>query len=145
MVLDCCSSRGNSQRGRQKRRVDLRSVCVHHEIELVFSARLAAPLDVEPEEVQPVAEVPHTGLGRWQPQPMVPGLRCREDPLPQPPYAILVGTPIHGIPLQTIVLGSVRPGPARKCWDYDPFVTHPIAGSWSASGAWTATLRGFPT
>jgi hypothetical protein len=38
----------------------------------------------------------------------VPRPRGREDPLPKPPYALLAGTPINGVPVQDRVLWSVR-------------------------------------
>ena len=38
----------------------------------------------------------------------VPRPRGREDPLPKPPYALLAGTPINGVPIQDRVLWSVR-------------------------------------
>jgi hypothetical protein len=39
---------------------------------------------------------------------VVPGLRCREDPLPQPPYPVLGRPPVHGVPTQIRALRSVR-------------------------------------
>jgi site-specific DNA recombinase len=38
----------------------------------------------------------------------VPCPRRREDPLPQPPYVLLDLAPIHGVPVQRLVLGSVH-------------------------------------
>ena len=35
-------------------------------------------------------------------------LRCREDPLPQPPYAIFHGTPVDRVPIQDLALRSVH-------------------------------------
>jgi hypothetical protein len=45
---------------------------------------------------------------------MVPSPRRREDPLPQPSYSVLGGTPIHSVPRQDRVLGSVRPDPTSR-------------------------------
>jgi hypothetical protein len=44
---------------------------------------------------------------------VAPGPRRREDPLPQPSYSVLDGTPVHSVPFQDRVLGSVRPDPTR--------------------------------
>jgi hypothetical protein len=38
----------------------------------------------------------------------VPGLRCREDPLPQPPYVLLGLAPVDLVPFQEAVLRSVH-------------------------------------
>ena len=38
----------------------------------------------------------------------VPGLRCREDPPPQTPYVFLSLAPVHTVPVQASVLGSVH-------------------------------------
>ena len=38
----------------------------------------------------------------------VPGLRCREDPPPQTPYALFGLAPVHSVPVQAIVLRSVH-------------------------------------
>jgi hypothetical protein len=35
-------------------------------------------------------------------------LRRREDPLPQTPYVLLLGTPIYGVPVEQFVLRSVH-------------------------------------
>ena len=44
----------------------------------------------------------------------VPSLRRREDPLSQPPYAVLDRCPIHGIPVENLVFRSVH-RPAQCC------------------------------
>jgi hypothetical protein len=43
---------------------------------------------------------------------VVPGLRCREDPLPQTPYVGFDLGPINGRPVQAVVLRSVHHGVA---------------------------------
>jgi hypothetical protein len=40
----------------------------------------------------------------------VPGLRRREDPLPQPPYVLLGPAPVHLVPVRETALRSVHPG-----------------------------------
>lgn len=39
-----------------------------------------------------------------------PGLRCREDSLPQPPYVLLGPAPVHLVPVRQPVLWSVHQG-----------------------------------
>ena len=39
-------------------------------------------------------------------QSRAPRLRCREDPLPQPPYVLLGRTPVHRVPARELVLRS---------------------------------------
>jgi hypothetical protein len=43
----------------------------------------------------------------------VPFPRCREDPLPQTSYVAVDPPPVHGIPVQDVVLRSVRPRHSR--------------------------------
>ena len=40
----------------------------------------------------------------------VPLLRRLEDPLPQPPYVVLVGAPVDGVPVEDLVLGPFTSG-----------------------------------
>jgi hypothetical protein len=82
----------------------------HHHDPSIDPGRLAASIDLRhpPHAQQSV----RTGT---QHQPLqvadpfqVPGLRRREDSLPQPPYVVLDPTPIHSVPVQDIVLRSVH-------------------------------------
>ena len=66
---------------------------------------------------------------------VVPGLRCREDPLPQPPYLLLPRPPVGLIPLNRHVTGAVLrsvrcPGLALHLshGGSDPFAALPYRG-----------------
>ncbi len=76
----------------------------------VDTRRLAASIALRylPHADQRVAAAPQHELLQVAGLLQVTVLRRLEDPLPQPPYAVLVGRPVNGIPVRCRVLRSVH-------------------------------------
>ena len=76
----------------------------------VDPGRLAASVDLRhpPHAHQRVAAGPEHQFLQAADLLQVPGPRCREDPLPQPPYVLLGLAPVHLVPFREAVLRSVH-------------------------------------
>jgi len=83
----------------------------------VDPGRAAASVDLRhpPHADQRAAAGPEHQLLQVADLLQVPGLRCREDPPPQPPYVVLGPAPVHLVPVQNTALWSVHRGSSRRC------------------------------